>query len=98
MHYYDHYHDPSAHLQLTRQREDELLRAAEKRDMRPTLIGRVCAALRGSMPAPPPEEEATIAVGRRGRDAEVALELIRELRAVRRRLEVLETRVSRLYQ
>lgn len=60
MRYYDHYHDPHTHLQLTRQAEDELLRGARRRDL---------AAKDG---------------------------VIRELRAVRQRLEVLEAKVQRL--
>lgn len=33
MRFYDHYHDPHTHLELTRQAEDELLRGARKRDL-----------------------------------------------------------------
>jgi hypothetical protein len=85
MHYYDHYHDPSAHLQLTRQLEDELLRAGERRELWPALLARLRALLRS---------------GRSRRDAalgvEVTGDVIRELRAVRRRLDALERSVERL--
>lgn len=33
MRFYDQYHDPHMHLQLTRQAEDELLRGARRRDV-----------------------------------------------------------------
>lgn len=60
MHYYDHYHDPNTHLQLTRQREDELLRVATRREIRPGLLARLRLLLRGALPARPASEEVTI--------------------------------------
>jgi hypothetical protein len=65
MRYYDHYHEPNTHLQLTRQSEDELLGAGKRRELRPGL--------------------------------EATDEVIRELRAVRQRLEALEAKVQRLH-
>lgn len=47
MQYYDHYHDPNTHLQLTRQREDELLRPAKRPEIRPGFLARL-RALKGS--------------------------------------------------
>jgi hypothetical protein len=60
MQYYDHYHDPNTHLQLTRQREGELLRAAKRREIRPGLFARLRALLHGTVPARPASEEVTI--------------------------------------
>ncbi len=66
MHYYDHYHDPNTHLQLTRQREDELLRGAKRREIQPGLLARLRALLRGAVPARPTSEEVTIRSAARG--------------------------------
>lgn len=61
MHYYDHFHDPNTHVQLTRQHEDELLRAAKGREIRPGLLARLRALLHGAVPARPASEEVMIA-------------------------------------
>jgi hypothetical protein len=60
MHYYDHYHDPNTHLQLTRQRENEWLRAAARRRTRPGLLARLRALLPGAAPTQPASEQVTI--------------------------------------
>jgi len=60
MHYYDHYHDPNSHPQLARQREDELLRAANRCEVRPGIFTRLRSHLRGAVPAQAPGEDVTI--------------------------------------
>jgi hypothetical protein len=57
MQYYDQYHGPNTHVRLTRQREDELLRAATRREIRPGLLARLRAIFHGAMPARPAGEE-----------------------------------------
>jgi hypothetical protein len=60
MHYYDHYHDPNTHVQLTRLREDEVLWAAARSETRPGVLARVRAFLRWPLPARPANEEVTM--------------------------------------
>jgi hypothetical protein len=59
MHYYDHYHDPNTHLQLTRQHDDEFLKTAKRPKIRLSLLARLRTLLRGAVPARPAPEKVT---------------------------------------
>jgi hypothetical protein len=87
MRYYDHYHDPNQHLELTRRHEEEMLRRAEMR-IRPGLLARLC-----SLPRPRTRRIRSDAA----LDSTATELVIRELRAVRQRLEALEASVQRLH-
>jgi hypothetical protein len=61
MRFYGDYHDPNTHLQLTRQRENEVLRAAKRRDIgRGLLLVRLRGFLRCAPHRRPVREDVTI--------------------------------------
>jgi hypothetical protein len=94
MRYYDHYHDPNTHLQLSRQTERDLLWEARRRESRPALCAWIHALVSGAAPARLGREE--VRVPRAATDAASADVVVRELRAVRQRLEALEAMVQQL--
>jgi hypothetical protein len=94
MRYYDHYHDPNTHLQLSRQTEQELLREAKRGDRRPGVCARIHSSILGAVAARLGREVRIPRVARAAASADV---VVRELRAVRKRLEALEAMVEQLH-
>jgi hypothetical protein len=94
MRYYDGYHDPDTHLQLSRQTEEELIRAAKRRDIWQSWIGFIAlltATTQRFFARNTHDFEEEAALEAKARD-----DVIRELRAVRQQLEALEAKVQQL--